>query len=141
MTRRLQQGLSVSYSCGHQCRTQATHLRIEGTAKSAPPAATEAGKRSGEPSACERHHISDTVVNQAIRSTTDNNERNTDQNQTKLDERKGKQINKMGVRDEITAQKKALIPTAPVSAGLLPERPIAKRKAPVASDGDSPLDV
>ena len=58
----------------------------------------------------------------------------------KLDERKGKQINKMGVRDEITAQKKALIPMAPASAGLLPERPIAKRKA-VASDGDSPVDV
>jgi hypothetical protein len=93
-------------------------------------------------SAGEQHHVSDTVSNQAVRSTTEINQGNSDQSQTKLDERKRKQANKMGVRDEINAQKQALIPVAPVSAGLLPGRPtIAKRKAPVTSDGDRPVDV
>ena len=51
----------------------------------------------------------------------------------------------MGVRDDINAQRQALIHMAPGSADLLPERPTnSKRKAPItgaAGDGDNASDV
>jgi hypothetical protein len=90
-------------------------------------------------------HLTGTVSNQAISNTTGNNEGNTDKGQMQLAEKKGKQANKMGMRDDVNAQRLVLIPTAPGSANLLPERPtISKRKALVtgaAGDGDNAPDV
>jgi hypothetical protein len=84
-------------------------------------------------------------LNQALSNTTGNNEGNTDKGQTQLAEKKGKQANKMGMRDEIKTQRQVLIPMAPGSANLLPEHPtISKRKAPVTGatgDGGNTPDM